>query len=282
MTATTSVPFVRAVKQGDTGPDIVAIKRALIKAGKGDGLNDTDQFGAGLTTQLKAFQAMCHIPATGEYGTATHGFLAPYFDAHGVALLTEERKKLAAPVAAPVEQSKDGARFLEAWEGVELAPYNDSRGYATTGVGHLLHYSNVTAQDRSAGVTLCPGVVTGPGGSLTVAEALVLEQYDVDRCAIVALRSALKVPLEPFQIDALCSLAFNCGPGSLSPAGVVMTAVNSRPTDPAGDEGWYGRVEAAFMEWANPAVLERRRQSEAALFSTGHYTRATGNQYANS
>lgn len=180
-----------------------------------------------------------------------------------------------------------GARFIEAWEGFRSAPYNDSDSppNATIGVGHLLHYGPVTAGDREPDRTIIPGVVTGPGGAITLAEALLLEQHDVEVNAIQALHASLNVPLDAAQIAALCSLAFNCGPGSLAGGHTVMTAVNSKPRPgaetPVAMAEWHARAAAAFLQWAHPTVLTRRRLSEAHLFATSQYTVAQGNHYAN-
>jgi GH24 family phage-related lysozyme (muramidase) len=181
--------------------------------------------------------------------------------------------------------SKEGARFLEAEEGVRLVPYEDTRGIATIGVGHAYEPQGaITEAQLKPGLQIIPGVVTGAGGSITLAEALTLEQHDVDVNAIQALRVSLKVSLDIAQPDALCSLGFNCGPGSLAADGAVMKAVNSKPkAAPVGSTElaeWHARVTAAFMLWANPSVLTRRRLGEGHLFATGQYTRATGNPYA--
>ena len=46
--------------------------------------------------------------------------------------------------------SQQGINFLIAREGMITLPYNDSKGFATIGVGHLLHKSKVTDADRRA------------------------------------------------------------------------------------------------------------------------------------
>ena len=63
----------------------------------------------------------------------------------------------------------------------------------------------------------------------------------------------------------------------------MATAVNSKPKEatPEALHAWRERVSEAFMQWANPPELRRRRESEAFLFRTGKYTRADGNASAN-
>jgi len=167
--------------------------------------------------------------------------------------------------------SSQGARFIEAWEGFRAQPYNDSEDNATVGIGHLIHRGPVTGADRAR------------WGNMTLAHALAQLQADMHVNAIQALASSLKVSLTVSQIDALCSIGFNCGPGALRAGGAVMLAVNSKPKtwNAVAMRAWRGRVEAAIMQWAHPTVLERRRRSEACLFRTGKYTKATGNPYAN-
>jgi lysozyme len=167
--------------------------------------------------------------------------------------------------------SGEGAKFVGAWEGFRSQPYNDSQGNATVGIGHLIHRGPVTGADRAR------------WGSMSRAHALVQLQADMQRNALDALQASLKVKLTVAQIDALCSLAFNCGPRSLAAGRSVMSAVNSKPKawNRLAIAAWHKRVEAAIMLWAHPSELTRRRRSEAYLFKTGKYTKAAGNPYAN-
>jgi len=167
--------------------------------------------------------------------------------------------------------STQGAAFIKAWEGFVDHCYDDSQGNCTVGVGHLVHKGPTSADDRNH------------WGTITLPHALALLQADAHRNGLDAVRSSVKAPLTQGQIDALISLCFNCGPGALAPGHAIATAVNSKPTrwNPAAMNAWRARVTDAFMQWANPTELTRRRQSEAALFRTGKYTKATGNPYAN-
>lgn len=191
-----------------------------------------------------------------------------------------------APSPPPLELTPEGARFLEAWEGVVLHWYADVRGIATIGVGHAESPQGpIRPAMEQAGFVVVPGIITGAGGRITLAEALELEQRDVDSNAIVVLKQTLKVPVDPAQIDSLCDVGFNCGPDSLSIGGAIMTAVNSKPlTAPVGSPelaAWHQRVSAAMMLWDNPRVLVRRRESDGHLFATGQYSVAEGNVDSN-
>lgn len=104
--------FVREFGPAATGPDVEAVKRALVAAGHGQGENPwTETFGAAAVADLKAFQTMCKLTPDGVYGPSTHRFLAPYFDAFGQSLLEKEAAKLKqAPFA--MFDSVDGAAVI--------------------------------------------------------------------------------------------------------------------------------------------------------------------------
>lgn len=106
---------------------------------------------------------------------------------------------------------------------------------------------------------------------------------DAEANGLDAIRQHVRVRLTRAQVDALCCLCFNTGPGALSPGHAVTVAVNAKPHrwHPAAMSRWHSLVRAAMLVWANPPVLERRRLSEARLFATGFYTRPL-NRWANS
>lgn len=141
--------------------------------------------------------------------------------------------------------SERGAEFIEREEGFRGDVYNDSRGYCTVGVGHLLHYSSCTPADRSR------------WNGMSLSAALRLLQAD-NAPGLQAIQHYVHVALTPPQIDALCSIAFNCGPGCMS--GELGRAVNE-----------HGDISAAFMAWAHPSELAPRRGREVALFEHGDY-----------
>lgn len=165
--------------------------------------------------------------------------------------------------------SAKGAAFIGAWEGYRPTVYADTRGFATIGIGHLLHESPPTQADERL--------------HWTYDFALRQLRVDAEANGLDAIRRHVTVKLTGAQVDALCSLAFNCGPGCLDPGHVVTVAVNSKPHrwNIARMRQWHQRVRLAFLAWAHPQVLERRRLSEAQLFATGCYRRPF-NPYANS
>jgi GH24 family phage-related lysozyme (muramidase) len=158
----------------------------------------------------------------------------------------------------PFALSLFGARFIESEEGYRGKPYNDSQNNATVGIGHLIHMGPVTEQDTLA-------------WTLSYKQALKLLQEDMERVGLQALREHIQVDLTQAQVDALCSLAFNCGPGCLE--GHVKWAVNAKPKrwNLIAMRNWHNSVKVAIMLYAHPVELTRRRNAEAWLFNTGKY-----------
>lgn len=166
--------------------------------------------------------------------------------------------------------SMQGAEFISAWEGYRAHAYNDSDSppNATIGIGHKLHDGPVNAADTTL--------------NWTYIDALKQLERDARANALDMLERSLTVAISQKQIDALCSLGINCGPGALAPGHAVMAAVNSKPRrwNPAAMAAWHLRVRRALLLWANPRVLRRRRLSEAWLFNCGRYRRPL-NPFAN-
>jgi hypothetical protein len=78
------VPLPRSLKQGDSGEDVLMVKRAISRAGyRRWGFLFTFGFGALLTSNVKKFQHDHGLKPDGEYGPATHKKLAPFYDAYG-------------------------------------------------------------------------------------------------------------------------------------------------------------------------------------------------------
>lgn len=92
-----SIPFVRAFGPGAQGPDVHAVKRALKKAGDGQGENtDTDTFGAAAQHDLIVFKRAAKLTPNATYTEQAHRALTPFFDEYGASLLAREAVLLAA------------------------------------------------------------------------------------------------------------------------------------------------------------------------------------------
>jgi len=132
--------------------------------------------------------------------------------------------------------------FITKEEGAKNKAYRDSRGLLTIGVGHLI---------RSDEAHLVNTVLTDE-------QIKDLLKNDLKRCS-EAVESAVKVPLQQAQFDALYSLCFNIGPTAFKNSTVVKRLnVND-----------YAGAADAILMWNNPAALENRRKRERALFLTG-------------
>lgn len=138
---------------------------------------------------------------------------------------------------------QSGVELIASFEGFVDGVYNDSRGLATCGYGHLLHMSPATAADHR----------TYDGKGRAFFEHLLHD--DIQRVSISAMDAALHVPLNANRVRAVASATFNCGAGFVS--GTVGRLINERKWQAAAD---------AFMLWAHPSVLIPRREQERALF----------------
>lgn len=85
--------LVRAVKRGDTGSDVLAIKRAMKKGGLGKGIVLSGKwgrnFGSALERQVRQLQKKNMLPVDGIYGEKTHKILYPFFDSYGLELMSK-------------------------------------------------------------------------------------------------------------------------------------------------------------------------------------------------
>lgn len=136
-----------------------------------------------------------------------------------------------------------GVELIASFEGFVNGAYNDSEGYATCGYGHLLHRSPATRADHRR--------FDGKGRAFF----LNLLHQDIERVSMAPMRRYIHVPLNQHQVNALASLAFNCGGGCL--AGTVGRKLNARDYHGAAD---------AFLLWSHPSVLIPRRRQERGLF----------------
>jgi hypothetical protein len=82
------VPFVRTLKPGARGKDVIAVKRALWRAGVyRKPRSFTRVYGPFAVRAVRRFQQAHGLVADGEYGKMTHRKLAPWFDEYAISLL---------------------------------------------------------------------------------------------------------------------------------------------------------------------------------------------------
>lgn len=168
--------------------------------------------------------------------------------------------------------SSKGAAFIGAFEGFRGDCYDDAAGNCTIGFGHLIHTGHTTAADRAK------------WGTISRLHAAELLQADAANAA-AAVREHIHIPLQQAQFDALVSLAYNCGTGVVPG---VADVINARTRYAHRDQlpAWRTRVRSTLLAYDHAggvelAGLKRRREAEYVLFTTGHYTQAAGNTYAN-
>jgi lysozyme len=141
-----------------------------------------------------------------------------------------------------MEDSPDGLKLTESFEGCRLAAYLDSVGVPTIGYGH------------THGVAM--------GMTCTQEQAEQWLQQDV-QVAVQAVNNLVTVPLTQQQFDALVDFTFNLGTGALQHS-TLLRLLNS---------GNYQGAAGEFEKWDKaggkvlPGLL-RRRQAERDMFNT--------------
>jgi lysozyme len=135
--------------------------------------------------------------------------------------------------------AKSTLSFITKEEGSRNKAYKDTKGLWTIGVGHLIkadeqHLITATLSDQ---------------------EVEDLLKKDLKWCS-EAVETSVKVPLAQNQFDALYSLCFNIGETAFRKSTVVRKLNENDPK---------GAADAILM-WNKPAVLQKRRERERALF----------------
>ena len=144
------------------------------------------------------------------------------------------------------------AEFIIGWEGLELAPYHDSAGYPTIGVGHKL--SDEVKADLSR------------WKPITREAAIDLLNQDLVRFRQTVNRVVYRVPSAAAQQDretALISLAFNIGTGAFARS-TLVDMINDGGSVPQ----W--KVVLEWLDWCKHTVNGRK------VVSTGLLNRRRG------
>lgn len=147
--------------------------------------------------------------------------------------------------------SEAGVQLVKDFEGCRLVAYPDPKtggdpwtvGYGATGAG------------------IGPGTVWGQGQ----ADARLKE--DLTHFEQIVLKH-VKVPVTQGQFDALVSIIYNVGPGSMNKDGIIRLK-NGNPSTLLRklNEGDYTSARGEFMRWVSPGSsvengLRRRRAAE--------------------
>jgi lysozyme len=148
-----------------------------------------------------------------------------------------------------LQVSDKGLLEIAEFEGIVPAPYRDSKGIWTWGIGHT-----AAAGDPDPAKMM----MTMPQ-NIETAIVAVIDQFRIDVVRYAnRVSDAIKVPVAQHQFDALVSFDFNTG-------GIYraqLTAAINR-----------GDPDAArhFMGWTSPPEIRGRRTAEMNLFKTGDY-----------
>ncbi len=137
-----------------------------------------------------------------------------------------------------MKTSAAGRKLIEQREGVGLTAYKDSAGIWTIGVGHT----------SAAGT---PKVAAGM--KITAAQASEILSRDLATFE-AAVSSAVKVPLNQNEFDALVSFAFNVGAGAFK-GSTLLKRLNAGDRRAAADQ---------FLVW-NKITINGRKQTLPGL-----------------
>ena len=151
--------------------------------------------------------------------------------------------------------SDKGLQFIKDVEGVVLHIYHDQAGLETIGVGHLL-----TSSEKATGVINIKGNKVIAANGITAQQALDLLAQDVAP-AVSAVYSAVKVPINQNQVDALTSFAFNVGTNGMR-SSTAIAMLNAGKFDQVGP--WLAKWDKAGGKVCSDLV--ERRAKEIALF----------------
>lgn len=158
----------------------------------------------------------------------------------------------------PQTTSDQGALEIMEVEGIVPAPYLDSQGNWTFGVGHT----------AAAGGLVPARMQRGMPNDMDEALRLVfqtlredLKKYE-DR-----VNRAVRVPLKQHQFDMLVSFDLNTG-------GIFRAKLTE-----ALNQGDYDEAARRFMGWLKPPEIRARRIHEMTVFRTGNYM-ANGDEIA--
>lgn len=124
-------PFKQLIRPGQSGSDVTAVKRALVKmhvAGSGS-LNIDNFAGTAFVACIKTVQRNHHLKSDGIYGAATHTIIAPNFDLHGVVLYKSAAIRNPPLPPFPIGTAQANAR--------KLLEYHSSGQYTSDNPGDL-------------------------------------------------------------------------------------------------------------------------------------------------
>lgn len=137
--------------------------------------------------------------------------------------------------------SKQGLDLIKKREGVIDHVYRDSRGFPTGGCGHLLNLDE--RRKYPVGIKL---------GAMITDRWL---ENDLQKC-FNAINDLVKVPLEQFEYDALCSFIFNVGAQGFAHSSTLREL----------NKGNKHLAGVKLLLWNIPSEIMGRRRAESDQF----------------
>lgn len=150
-----------------------------------------------------------------------------------------------------MQVSDNGILEIAEHEGIVPAPYKDSVGVWTFGIGHT---SSAGAPDPEE---MSGAMPEGVAFDEAISSAIRIFRSDVRKFED-RVNDAIQVPLKQHEFDALVSFDFNTG--GIHRAKLTK-AINRRNPNAAHH----------FMGWLRPPEIRKRRTAEMRLFQTGDY-----------
>jgi len=150
-----------------------------------------------------------------------------------------------------VHVSDQGLIEICEYEGIVPAPYRDSVGVWTYGVGHTSAAGGVDPREMNGRYPGADEIDAAVDRALAVFRADVVKYEN-------RVNAAIKVPLAQHQFDALVS--FDINTGGINRA-KLTAAINARNPDAA----------RHFFGWLKPPEIRGRRTAEHDLFVSGDY-----------
>lgn len=151
--------------------------------------------------------------------------------------------------------SNRGLLEIAEHEGIVPAPYYDSTGVLTYGIGHTSAAGGPDPSDLPRGM---PEDIEAE-----IDHAIEVFRDDVQKYERRVNRALPDVQLSQHQFDALVSWDFNTGGATWQRNGLHSQLIRElRAGDYSGD---------GFMGWIRPPEIRKRREAELNLFRTGDY-----------
>ena len=139
--------------------------------------------------------------------------------------------------------------------GDQYGLYNDPIGYCTVGIGHLVRFENLYAEDITAHKKQFPNGETKADALRILKKDLINVENEV--------KDNVKVSLTQQQFDALVDFVFNEGVDVFKTS-KLLKDVNEGNCDDT-------TIRDDFLQITRGGLLVDRRNAEADIFSNNHY-----------